>query len=86
MNGNIHFDRLVLWAGLFPPDMNFEKGAELLKGKKITEVLGKQDQFITKDKIEEMLSLNQKLKISPTIIEFDGKHEIDERILGEIAF
>jgi predicted esterase len=86
MNGNVNFDRLILWAGLFPPDMDFEKGAELLKGKKIIEVLGKQDQFITKARVEEMMQLNQKLKINPTIIEFEGKHEIDERVLGEIAF
>ncbi len=86
MNGKINFDRLILWAGLFPPDMDFEKGAVLLKSKKIIEVLGKQDQFITKEKVEEMMQLNQKLKINPTIIEFEGKHEIDERVLGEIAF
>jgi predicted esterase len=86
MNGNIHFDRLILWAGLFPPDMDFEKGAELLKGKRIIEVLGKQDQFITKDRIDEMMLLNQKLKINPIIVEFEGKHEISESVLKEIVF
>jgi predicted esterase len=85
MNGKINFDRLILWAGLFPPDIDFVKGSELLRDKKIIEVLGKQDQFITKDKIEEMLALNQKLKISPTIIEFEGKHEISDEILTRVA-
>jgi predicted esterase len=86
MDGKVKFDRLILWAGLFPPDMDFEKGAELLKDKKIIEVLGKQDQFITREKVEEMMKLNQQLKINPAIVEFEGKHEIDEGVLGEVAF
>jgi predicted esterase len=86
MNGKVNFERLILWAGLFPPDMDFEKGAGLLKNKKIIEVLGKQDQFITKDRIKEMMQLNQKLKIDPSIIEFEGEHEINNGILEGIAF
>jgi predicted esterase len=86
MNGKINFDRLILWAGLFPPDMDFEKGAELLKGKKVIEVLGKQDEFITPERVQEMMKLNKQLQINPTIIEFNGKHEMDENVLRKIAF
>jgi len=86
MNGKVDFDRLILWAGLFPPDMDFEKGADLFQHKQIFEVLGKQDEFITKEKIDEMMNLNQRLQINPTIVEFDGKHEIDTAILSKIAF
>jgi predicted esterase len=85
LSGKIKFDRLILWAGLFPPDIDFEIGGELLKKKEIIEVIGKQDQFITQDKIDEMHKLNQKLRITPAIIEFDGKHEINEEVLMRIA-
>jgi len=86
MNGNLEFDRLVLWAGLFPPDMDFEKGTHLLQKKEVIEVLGKQDEFITKEKIAEMHDLNTRLHLTPTIIEFDGKHELDVEVLNKIAF
>jgi predicted esterase len=86
MDGEVKFERLILWAGLFPPDMDFEKGNRLLKDKKIIEVLGKQDQFITEDKVAEMIKLNQLLNLNPTIIEFDGKHEINEDLVNRIAF
>ena len=86
LSGKIKFDRIILWSGLFPPDMDFEKGSHLLKEKKVIEVLGKNDPFITPARIEEMKSLNQQFKINPTFIEFEGKHEITERILQEIAF
>ena len=85
MNQQVEFDRLILWAGLFPPDINFEKGAELFKYKDVIEVLGKQDQFITEDRIQEMLKLNERLKINPKIIEFEGVHEINQEILMDLS-
>lgn len=85
MDGNVFFDRLVLWAGLFPPDIDFAKGAALLHGKDVVEVLGTQDEFITQERVAEMHRLNTLLNISPTIIQFEGKHEIDQQALAQIA-
>jgi predicted esterase len=85
MNDAVSFDRLVLWAGLFPADIDFAKGAELLRGKKVIEVLGRRDEYINEERVAEMHRLNAQLNISPSIIEFDGKHEIDTITLMEIA-
>lgn len=85
MDGNVLFDRLVLWAGLFPSDIDFGKGTELLQGKEVVEVLGKQDEFINQERVAEMHRLNTLLNISPTIIQFEGKHQIDQQILTHIA-
>lgn len=85
MNNQVQFDRLILWAGLFPPDIDFTKGAELLKGKEVIEVLGKQDEFITADRIQEMMKLNMQLNINPVILEFDGKHELKVEVLLKIV-
>jgi predicted esterase len=85
MNNQVQFDRLILWAGLFPPDIDFTKGAELLKGKEVIEVLGKQDEFITADRIQEMMKLNRQLNIDPVILEFDGKHELKVEVLLKIV-
>ena len=85
MNNQVQFDRLILWAGLFPPDIDFTKGAELLKGKEVIEVLGKQDEFITADRIQEMMKLNRQLNIGPVILEFDGEHELKVEVLLKIV-
>jgi predicted esterase len=85
MNNQVRFDRMVLWAGLFPPDIDFTKGAELLKGKQIIEVLGKRDEFIDSERIQEMMKLNQQLNIDPTILEFEGKHELNDQVLKSIS-
>ena len=50
----IKFDKFILWAGIFPPDMNFDSGKEILKDKKVITVYGDQDPFITPERMEEM--------------------------------
>jgi predicted esterase len=81
MANQIHFNRLILWAGAFPPDMNFEEGKEVLKSKEVVQVYGTNDPFINGERLAELSVLNAKLGIRPTTLTFEGKHEIDEPTL-----
>ncbi|MBL7871076.1 MAG: hypothetical protein JNM78_05660 [Cyclobacteriaceae bacterium] len=81
LDGKINFARLILWAGIFPTDMDFEKGTSLFRNKEIIEVYGDQDPFLTDDRLAEMKHLNKKLQIQPTLIQFKGGHEIDQQTL-----
>lgn len=85
LSGKPAFDRFILWAGIFPPDMNFEAGHEILKSKDLIAVYGDQDPFLTQERKEEMKQLSAKLGLTPRIIKFDGKHEINEDILKTLA-
>jgi len=76
MNTKIDFDRLILWAGIFPFDMDFEKGRELLKNKTVISVNGDQDEFVNEKKIEELRSYEEKLGFETQKINFNGGHEI----------
>ena len=80
----IPFDQLVLWAGIFPPDMNFTTTSQILQGKKITYVYGENDPFITKDRLDEMKQLSTRLDVTPEIITFSGDHNINEDVLRQI--
>jgi predicted esterase len=84
IDGNNPFHQLILWAGILPPDMNFEKGHEVLKNKKIIEVFGKTDPYVTEDKLKEATTLNIRLGINPDLIEFEGGHEINEEVLSKL--
>jgi predicted esterase len=75
------FHRLIVWAGILPPDMNFETAHEILKDKKVIEVFGKSDPYLTDEKLKEISMLNKRLNIHPEIIEFEGGHEINESVL-----
>lgn len=78
---SVNFNRLILWSGLFPPDMDFESGKEILQHKETFFVYGKSDPYINDNRIEEMNMISAKLGIKPQIISFKGKHEIDEETL-----
>ena len=83
-DNHIHFDQLILWAGIFPPDMDFDKASSILKDKPIQYVYGKSDPFITPERIEEMKELSGKLKLQPKITKFDGVHDIHEQTLNQL--
>jgi predicted esterase len=81
MNNQIKFQRLILWSGIFPPDMDFENGKELLKQKEVLMVYGKNDPFLTDKRFHEMTNLSQKLSADIKQIVFDGEHDIDQATL-----
>lgn len=81
LDGKATFHRLVLWAGILPPDMDFGKASELFKNKKLIEVIGNKDPYLTDDRLKEMTLLNERLGISPQVISFEGGHEINAEIL-----
>lgn len=79
--GKVNFDRLILWAGLLPPDLDFERAHEVLKRKKTYMVVGKDDPYLTPERMKEMDELSSKLRITPEKVMFDGKHELNEEVL-----
>jgi predicted esterase len=85
IDGKINFDRLVLWAGVFPPDMNFETGREILQKKKVILAYGTKDPFLNDDRFAEMKTLSQKLNIAAEMIAFDGGHEINQSALLKLS-
>lgn len=78
---SISYQKLILWAGIFPNDMDFEKGKEVLKTKIIHQAYGSRDPFLTENQLGKMRGLSEKLGIqfNPTV--FDGGHELHEQTL-----
>jgi predicted esterase len=85
MTSDLHPDRLILWAGIFPPDMDFQQGSAVLKNKETYFVYGSDDPYINDSRKSEMKNIASKLAIEPEIIVFNGKHEINERVLVSFA-
>jgi predicted esterase len=80
----VKFEKLILWAGLFPPDMDFREGHQILAAKKTYLVVGDQDPYLTDERMNEFDDLSRKLGIAPEKIVFNGKHEIHERTLLQL--
>jgi predicted esterase len=83
-SGSILFNRLIIWGGIFPPDLDFTASKDILKDKDTFFVIGKDDPFMQEERSDEMKQLSEKLGIQPRIIQYPGKHDIDEEGLQEI--
>lgn len=85
MQGKLNFTRLILWAGMFPPDIDFTTGREVLKDKETVMVYGHNDPFLNDSRFAEMDLLTEKLAIQPTRLSFEGGHDIDEKTLLKLV-
>ncbi|WP_017733171.1 alpha/beta hydrolase [Nafulsella turpanensis] len=75
------FKELVLWAGVFPPDLPVELSAAGLKDSRISIVYGTEDPYIKENHLQEQKQVFSKMGLQPSIISFPGKHEISGEIL-----
>lgn len=78
---SIRFDRLILWSGIFPPDLPPIKGTERLKDKAIYWVYGNQDPYLTDALYKEQEEIAKQLNTGIEAVIFDGKHEIKDEVL-----
>lgn len=82
--GRIQFERLILWGGILPPDLELPLANERLKSKETVFVKGTEDPFMNEARFAEMNQLSKKLGITPKIVKHPGGHDIDEATLLSI--
>lgn len=84
INSKPKFDRFIIWAGIFPPDMNFLEAKTVFNNKKVIAIYGSDDPYVTPERIQEMNDLSAKVNVIPERISFHGKHEIKDEILTSL--
>jgi len=78
---HINFHRLILWAGIFPYDMDFDLGKQKLKDVEIFSVLGNKDPYVNDKIIMEQMDYETRLGLEVKKIRFDGEHELNAEVL-----
>ena len=78
-------DHLILWAGVFPPDLKFDPDKNVFNKIKTTMVVGNQDEFLRDGQIEEYEKKLKNMGIKYKLIRFDGKHEINKEVLKNLS-
>lgn len=76
---------LILWAGAFPPDIDFKENLYVLSSLRKWVVLGDNDEFINEEQLKEHLALLDRNDMKYELIRFGGKHEVDAAALTELA-
>ncbi|HEV2018370.1 MAG TPA: hypothetical protein VGQ98_08730 [Gemmatimonadaceae bacterium] len=83
--GKVDPDRVVLWAGLLPPEFTGNDASALARRAPLTVVLGRQDDFAKPDLVAAQQSRLKELGVPHQIIRFDGGHEIVPDTLRSLA-
>ncbi len=81
----LNFDKLILWAGIIPPDMNHNQVAKRLSSKPIFVVYGDNDPYIKEPEKLEQQRLIEEYDLAPKTIIFNGEHDIHEDTLINLA-
>ncbi|QJX48406.1 phospholipase [Hymenobacter taeanensis] len=76
---------LILWAGAFPPDMEFPVATRLLQNLSVTLVCGDEDEFIRPEHVVQQQDFLRKLGVEAQILSFAGKHTLNGPILRRLA-
>lgn len=78
-------DNLILWAGIFPHDLNLEQEKTLLNDINSTIVMGDQDEFLTIDSVKKHIKELHEKGVNVQLTPFNGKHEIPSNELLLLA-
>jgi predicted esterase len=79
----VNCDKLVLWAGHFPEDVEVPESLTT-NVKKIYLVYGDQDDFITPEKVKDQEHVFKNLNFNYQLIRFNGKHELNNTVLQQL--
>ena len=83
--GTGRVDRLILWAGLLPPDLDVERTRMRLGSVPVVVVFGKGDPYVTDAAVSEQETEWQRLGLEPDVITFDGAHRLSKAVLSSLA-
>jgi predicted esterase len=78
--GKHQFDKFILWATVFPPDMDKEYTPKFNSSSNYF-VFGTNDEYYSKEIVDEHFIEMQKIKLKFQMLTFDGRHDIHTETL-----
>ena len=82
---DINVNRLVLWAGSFPVDVDLAVHGNRFRAIPVTVVYGHQDEYLEYLKPADYKKFLDTAGFSYNIVTFEGKHEMNSEVLKEVA-
>ncbi|HUL03653.1 MAG TPA: hypothetical protein VLV16_10535 [Gemmatimonadales bacterium] len=83
--GAVRPQRLILWGGEVPPDLDLDAHRERFAGLDVRIVVGRRDEFITPKILTRDTERLTAHGIPFTVLHYNGGHEIDEGVLRQLA-
>ena len=76
---------LILWAGSFPEDIGPAAAQQLVSSSRLSLVVGTEDEYISVAQAIKQQELLTELGVTPQLITFAGKHELNRAVLEQLA-
>src|SRR3989442_1834603 len=85
--GKAQIDRLTLWGGEFPPDLdlNVETVVSRLRGVQLALVYGRSDEYIIPKVVQPIMTRLRQHGIPYKEIPFDGGHELNKDVFRDLG-
>jgi len=83
--GKARPDRLVLWGGLLPPDLELDGARAALERLELVFVAGRRDRFVGEEKLSAQVAALERIGIAPRTIRHAGGHRLNAEILAELG-
>lgn len=83
--GTAPVQRLILWAGPVPPDLDARRLAQRMGSTPIEIVLGSKDELAGARVVDDELALLSEAGVLHRLVHFDGGHTIDPAVLARLA-
>lgn len=84
-NGNFNAHHFILWASVFPPDLQLPKKKNAFADSDNYFVIGNQDQYFNKEKVAAMEAHLKAHNLTFKTVKFEGDHNIPKSALEEIV-
>ena len=78
-------DRVVLWGGDVPPDLDWDRAAVRLRAIQFTLVNGNADPYMPADAVERSAQRLREQGVGVDLVWFDGGHHLDTAVLRGLA-
>ena len=75
---------IILWGAGLPKDVNYEQNLNYWNSTSLKLVVGSEDRYLNKNRLEEELIFLKTQKINHKLISYKGNHSIDEKTLIKI--
>jgi len=83
--GRATVERLVLWGGLLPPDLDPTAARDRLAARSLVLVAGRRDRFVGAATLSEQVAALERAGLGPRVVRHPGGHGLSDRILADLA-
>ena len=83
--GKVRPDRLVLWGGLLPPDLDLDAARATLRRLELVLVAGRRDRFVDEEKLSAQVAALEHSGITVRTVRHSGGHRLNADVLANLA-